>query len=381
MPENNQENIKMPTINTITGLRGIAALWVVVYHIWVGMGEQNITSYGIDITPFFIGEFGVDIFFVLSGFAVFLPCAYAIKHNLKISWKSFYLRRTARLFPAYHLQLFIISLIFSSGLYASDISFLDAIKHIFLLQNIPPSNSTQILGVYWTLPVEMNFYLSIPILFFMIKRLGIVFTLFFCVFTCGIYRYFIFHIYGNNELLWLQINQLFGRLDEFAIGIAASMFFVLSDKAGIFYTSQKNKDWLWLSIGIIGIISCIYYFELSGGKQYYYEGHFSLFLFDTILAISIGILIIALTLEGKMGTALFANPLMIFLGTISYGIYLWHSLIFTLLIDHFPIMTQINFLQEAMLGIGVIIAVASLSYFLVEKPIMNFAKIHLSKNY
>ncbi len=61
-------------------------------------------------------------------------------------------------------------------------------------------------------------------------------------------------------------------------------------------------------------------------------------------------------------------------------IYLWHALIFTLLIDHFPLMTQINFLQEAIIGIFVTVAIASLSYFLLEKPVMNFAKRNLSKN-
>lgn len=285
----------------------------------------------------------------------------------------------ARLFPAYHIQLFVILFIFSSGLYTLDISFFDAIKHIFLLQNIPPENSTKILGVYWTLPVEMNFYLSIPILFFAIKQLGIISTLFSTIFICIIYRYYIFHIYGDNEFIWLQINQLLGRLDQFIIGISASVFFVYFNETNIFYTSQKSKDWLWIALGILGIIGCLYYFELSGGRQSYYSGNFSLFVFNIMLAINIAILIIALTLQGKTGDFLFANRLLFFLGTISYGIYLWHPLVFTLLIDHFPLMTQINFLQEGIIGVSVTIAVSSLSYFFIEKPIMDFVKTNLLK--
>lgn len=367
---------KIPKINALTGLRGIAALWVVVYHIWSTLGEEDVTAYGINITPFFLGEFGVDIFFVLSGFAVFLPCAHAIHHHLKISWQAFFILRIARLFPAYHMQLLFIFLLFSTGIYNSNITFFETLKHIFLLQNFPPKDSAKIIGVYWTLPVEFNFYLSIPILFFLIKRMGIICTVPIILSLCIAYRYMIFELYGAGEpALWLPINQLFGRLDEFIIGIGAAIFFTKFYKTN-FYKKIADHDWLYIIFGMVGIVSCLYYYELNCGKNYYYDGHAALFLFNTFLAASIGILIITLTAQGNFGTALFANRPIVFLGIISYGIYLWHCLILQLLLNsrkYFSFINELNALQAFFIGIYVTIIVASLSYYFIEKPCLNLA--------
>lgn len=163
------------------------------------------------------------------------------------------------------------------------------------------------------------------------------------------------------------------------IGMAIAVFYTKINHNNHIYQKLKQYDYLPIILGISGIIACIYYYELSGGKQHYYEGHISLFCFDTALATSIGILIMTLSFQGKIGTMLFANKPMIFLGTISYGIYLWHALAFQLLIDKFPLMTQVNFIQEGMIGIFVTIFVASLSYYFVEKPCINLAKKY-SKN-
>lgn len=58
----------------LTGLRGIAACWVMLYHLWQLAGAHSVAPLGVDITPVFsCGYMGVDLFFVLSGFLLGLP--------------------------------------------------------------------------------------------------------------------------------------------------------------------------------------------------------------------------------------------------------------------------------------------------------------------
>ncbi len=246
-----------------------------------------------------MGEFGVDIFFVLSGFAVFFACAHALKNNIEISWKDFLLRRAARIFPAYQIQLIFIIILFCFGVYNTNLGTIDFIKYFFLLQNIPPSGSANIMGVYWTLPVEMNFYLSIPLLFYIIRRFGTAISLATGLIVCALYRYFIFSIYGDSETLWLYINQLLGKYDQFIFGIGTAIIFTNLDCSSRFYNFLKNNYLLGITLSLTGIMCSVYYFKFIGGEKAFYSGHISLFFFNSIIAANVAALIFFLCMQGK----------------------------------------------------------------------------------
>ena len=151
----------------IDGLRGLAALWVILYHADPDGRISNFTSalpqWFVDVA-FRWGSRGVAIFFVLSGFVM----AYSLR-NAKINFdylKNFAVRRFIRLSPPYYVSM-IVALGFAfiaSQAKGGDfepmgqpLSFVRFFAHLFYLQDV--FKLVHIDDVYWTLCLEVQFYL------------------------------------------------------------------------------------------------------------------------------------------------------------------------------------------------------------------------------
>ncbi len=150
------------------GLRGLAALWVVLFHLAEGHHIETIKNtmpklaYNI---AFGWGHLGVAIFFVLSGFVMALT-AHKVKFNAANACK-FIARRLTRLAPPYYFAI-IFALIFifikSKALhitYSLPIAS-DLFKHAFFVQDM--LNTSQINVVFWTLCIEVQFYIAFALL-------------------------------------------------------------------------------------------------------------------------------------------------------------------------------------------------------------------------
>jgi peptidoglycan/LPS O-acetylase OafA/YrhL len=160
-------------ILVLDGARAIACLVVLSYHMSLlnrdygflpPLLNTNIfTSFLTFFSAFFaqFGESGVILFFVLSGFLLFLPYAKALL--FEGSWPSpsrYYLRRIFRILPGYYVTLFLIILFFHP-------EFLNA-NHwydlwTFLTFNMGLNLSSQVNITFWTLAIEFQFYLLLPI--------------------------------------------------------------------------------------------------------------------------------------------------------------------------------------------------------------------------
>ena len=130
----------------IQGLRGVAVLMVVAYHM------------GINISG---GFFGVDIFFVISGYVITLTLIKEIDTTNKINLLNFYARRFFRLFPALSLMVTVV-LITSFFIYepflAQSITSKTAIGSIFFSSNIVIAKITK---GYFDAPAQMNPLLNV----------------------------------------------------------------------------------------------------------------------------------------------------------------------------------------------------------------------------
>lgn len=136
-----------PLIDGIQVLRGIAALLVVIRH---GTKEFEQMS-------FEVGQFGVDIFFVISGFVIYLT-------SRNIDWKLFAQKRFVRIAPLYWLMT-IVTLFASLLLEKGETSQL-FIHAIYSMLFVPHGNLFPTLYVGWTLNFEMWFYLLFGSLIF-----------------------------------------------------------------------------------------------------------------------------------------------------------------------------------------------------------------------
>src|SRR5713226_8855 len=111
--ENKQPDSKKNTIAVLDGVRGVAVLMVMVFHIDRMTGDNlwSRVTYPLSTSISTAGGTGVTLFFVLSGFLLFMPFAKALLY--KTRWplaRVFYLRRALRIIPAYYVSLFLLIL-------------------------------------------------------------------------------------------------------------------------------------------------------------------------------------------------------------------------------------------------------------------------------
>lgn len=144
----------------ITCLRAIAATMVVVIHTGALAGFGGI---GQNITEG--GKYGVQIFFVISGFSIAATVATAK------SYPEFFVRRFFRIAPLYWLVISLVSILTIAGLLAPNywserfetgISWSNYLLHTSWLSCFTPKIANTILGVEWTIPIELFWYLSLP---------------------------------------------------------------------------------------------------------------------------------------------------------------------------------------------------------------------------
>lgn len=158
------------------GLRGLAALWVVLFHASEGKHIERLTALlprWLDVFVFEWGHLGVVLFFVLSGF-VMMQSVRGIDDSRPFGAR-FLARRLVRLTPPYYAS---IALVLAYGLLKSAIEGAPAnapsaptvVAHAFYLQDIVGLPTISV--VYWSLGIEIQFYLAFVLLLAAMRRYG-----------------------------------------------------------------------------------------------------------------------------------------------------------------------------------------------------------------
>jgi peptidoglycan/LPS O-acetylase OafA/YrhL len=114
---------------------------------------------------------GVELFFVLSGFLLFLPYARAMLHAETLpSARRFYQRRALRILPAYYVCLTILAILPTSD-HRTQLSVGDIVTHVLFIHDGFHSFNRDLEGPFWTLAIEAQFYLLLPLMAAGISRL------------------------------------------------------------------------------------------------------------------------------------------------------------------------------------------------------------------
>jgi peptidoglycan/LPS O-acetylase OafA/YrhL len=345
----------------IDGLRALAVISVILYHSTKSIG-------GFVLFPG--GFLGVDIFFVISGYLITSIILNEINVTQDFSFKNFYQRRARRILPA--LLFVIFFSIFFAYLYLLPSDFNDYIKSILYslfftsnyffyfsgeLYDATPSLLKPFLHT-WSLSVEEQFYLLYPIiLYFSFKYFKnflnkILFSLIFISFFSMI-GYF----YTNQSLAFFNFLARFWELLIGAL-IANNQKKITSINLSIL---KKN----FISIlGFILIIYSILFYNKSIPYGYIYT-------FISIIGVSI---IIFFNDKEILINKILSNKILVFLGLISYSLYLWHYPIFA-----FGRITEFfgDGVSKKLILLTFIFSV--FTYYLIEKPFRNFSFISVKK--
>jgi peptidoglycan/LPS O-acetylase OafA/YrhL len=296
----------------------------------------------------------------------------------ELSLPHYFKRRIFRILPAYYVQIAILILLASLGLYGTLPGTSELLTHIVMIHNFWPSWNGSINGVYWTLPIEFSFYLVLPVVFLTIRKIGWAgFTLSLILLVLS-YKFTVHYFTLGQPVayrVWI-FGQLAGKMDLFACGIYAAFLY---KKYHLVISTLRYKhmlEWGLIIAGLTGINIMIFFMQKIGGV--YWNGHWSLFVWDATTGVMIMLLILGITLNGRLTRMVFANKFILFIGTISYSIYLWHLIIIKMFLDNATVthylsantpLISVGSLLLAIAPITLIIAI--LSYFYVEEPSMK----------
>ncbi len=360
------QDLKPRFYTQLEGLRGVAVFLVLISHFIV-------ITFFAKLKFLNLGFWGVNIFFVLSGFLIteiLLKEIYAGKSAGHIL-KNFYLKRTLRIFPVYYLTVIILSA-FKIGNVQDILPW--ALTYTLNIGNIWFGVNNNITMHFWSLCVEEQFYLLWPLLLIVVPRRFHLRT-FQGIILLAIILRAVARIIHFDSYLGFNHGSMFTCLDAL-VGGALQAYLKLNKE--FFLKSVLKKTYL----PVILVVAFL-------GLSY-------LLPEENILLQSFGRTICMLTAFFVVGwgalhikTAwqpLVENRVVRYLGSISYGVYVFHWIIFSIFIISFrEYWSHLNFgkfrllsyhawLPAFVLFTVVTIAVASLSYFIMEKPLLKLKR-------
>src|SRR5436305_14131488 len=166
LEDTNQKEGKRNSIAVLDGVRAIAILMVIVFHInritgdslWNQVANPLASSVATAVGT------GVTLFFVLSGFLLFMPFAKALLFDTP--WplaRVFYFRRVLRIMPGYYVSLFLL-ILFMHPEYLQRDHLKDLLLFLTFFMDSSQSTFRQLNGPFWTLATEWQFYMLLPLI-------------------------------------------------------------------------------------------------------------------------------------------------------------------------------------------------------------------------
>jgi len=362
-------------VASLTGLRGIAALFVFVFHYdFFNPGIRldlsiPVIGYALQF-PLGFGFAGVDLFFVLSGFLLALPFARSsLTRSPQPPLTQYYKRRLLRVFPAYYAQLGIILIFGAWFITWQPLSGTSLLAHLFMFFNIGWDPVRPMVGIWWTLPVELSFYLLLPLIaFFMRPGRWLVFLLGGVLFSVLYRSWSAYHFAAAPEgSIFLAASHLPGSLPEFLFGTSAALLVQWCDVNAIKRPGARMLDLLFLSAAVLLIVWFWKVMLPYGGV--YWSGHWSMIIAPAALGLPLSLIVISLYWGSRIGRLLFANPVVYFLGLISYSLYLWHFVVLQQADIVFgEAYTGMTGLAKFLFSLLLVVLVSTLSYYVFERP-------------
>lgn len=348
--------MKVKYLNYLDGIRGIAALMVMIFHFVPNNIPITNSSLIFKIQKIAIfGQTGVDLFFVLSGFLI--TRILISEKGGKYFFRNFYIRRTLRIFPLYYL--FLIILFFIVPLFNSTTTKLSETWWFWIyLQNIPLTFNLPLDGPnhFWSLAVEEHFYLLWPlIVFFLNKKQLLKISLIIIIFSI-IVRF----IFIQNDIGVFYFT--FCRLDALAFGTLLACY----ESENLF---DNLKIFLKYSFPICLLFLIILWVFFSGlGDDWLQTFKFTFigYIYFCVIAMLL-IYDNQLLLKIKM---VIESSFFKLLGKISYGLYVYHPFCF-LIVNRYIFQKNKSFFVSMVLSFFLTFVISWLSYTFFESKLIS----------
>jgi peptidoglycan/LPS O-acetylase OafA/YrhL len=360
-------------IPEVDGLRFIAISAVLFHHLlamylsgsgrspevrtyaqWFAAADQSWL-----VIPAYCGHFGVNLFFVISGFILALPFAKrAFNQQAAPNLKSYYLRRVTRIEPPYLLSLIVIFFIHWRQWGVGPQVIPNLAASLFYSHGFVYGRESAINGVAWSLEIEIQFYLLTPLLVLMFRlrnaaaRRALIFAL---IVGFGLLSQWVIYPSGSARLPLTLLNFAHYFLTGFLL---ADLYLT-----GRLRSPDKRLSWDAVTLGAAAAIIA----TLSRFGQFYF-----------LLPLMVGLLYAGFFL-GRMSNAFVRARWIVIIGGMCYTIYLYHILIISNLMTQTMPMASItrpfnlDFALQLLLILPVVFAGCALLFFFGEKPFMRWS--------
>ncbi|HZV78915.1 MAG TPA: acyltransferase [Candidatus Binatus sp.] len=357
-------------IGVFDGLRGIAILLVVWYHV-------ALVTHAVSAWPVFgstlslqaiaqTGFIGVDLFFFVSGFCLFYPYARTIVEGRELMpVREFARKRLTKIIPSYLIALTAFALLYRQSFESPHDFWRQFGLHIAFLHPLFQDSFGSISGPLWTLGIEVEFYVLFPLICWFFRRQPFIV---FALLAIGAVFYRVsLSVHGTTGMLY-QTDQLPAVIDLFASGMLASYLIVLARKH---LRESLVRRVAFTAVGVgaaAAVVFLLYHLSAAGdaggpaGSYAWLNDHrFSFAALFTATGVG-------LTLGLPIGRFLVMNPALSYLAAISYNLYLWHLEIIWqahLLLQRLPLWATIG------IAVACALAIATAVTYAIERPMLR----------
>ena len=361
-------------VRFLDGIRGLAALYVVIHHAYLEVAvkaqfSELIHRLGPINFLFDSGKLAVDIFIVLSGYALMLP---VVRAGGRIrSLPDYIRRRCRRILPPYYaaVAFSLILIAFVPGLSHPTGAHWDVslpafragpiISHLLLVQNLSPDWAYQINHALWSVATECQIYVIFPALLLPLwRRFGLL------TMIAGAFA-------ATVPLSYIRPELVVGRLwyaGLFAMGAAGAVVATANDTKMKYYLNRVA----WLKLALASLVAAA---ALLAARNWVHDNPW---VADTLIGLATMCVIVACAHNSQTRDsrvrgvliAIFESPIATALGVFSYSLYLVHPPIVAIcnqVLSSFSVRPSIYLPSMILLGTLASLLVAAIFYWAVER--------------
>lgn len=320
-----RELAKVPHVAEIDGIRGVAILMVLLWHYGNTVQAVPGSALAYGLRSLALMWSGVDLFFVLSGFLI--GGILMDQRSARSYFRTFYVRRACRIFPLYFLclGLFVLALYFVPVTNDGRWKWLldqpmPLWSYVTFTQNIMMSlanvHGANFLGVTWSLAVEEQFYLLLPFVIRYVSSSSLMRALLALIVAAPLLRVAV-HLNGNHMEVANYV-LLPSRWDALLLGVVIAH--AVRDQRVMSWL-QSHERWILFAAGAIGLLLLPLFLVNHSTRNVIlvFGGYTIIALFYALLLLDV------LVRRDSLLKRWLCSKVLVYCGTISFGLYLLHQ--------------------------------------------------------